>query len=100
MELLLRASWRYMSSGTPGIDAGVPLFHLTIDLSLPCSFRSAESNRAIKSKGSTGNLCVRLLCFCTQILKRGFLGLAQMVMQYKIIMEVFLMKVANVFKPR
>lgn len=41
---------------------------------LPFSFRSADSNRAIISKGSAGNLCVRLLCFCTQILKRGFLG--------------------------
>lgn len=46
----------------------------------PFSIRSAESNKAITSKGSTGNLYVWLLCFCTQILKRGFPGLAQMVM--------------------
>lgn len=28
MELSLPASWRYMSSGTPQIIAGVPLFHV------------------------------------------------------------------------
>lgn len=27
MELSLPASWRYTSSGTPEINAGVPLFH-------------------------------------------------------------------------
>lgn len=46
---------------------------------LPFRLGSAESNRATASKGSTGNLCMGLLCFFTQILKRGFPGLAQMV---------------------
>lgn len=99
MELSLPASWRYISSGTPEMNAGVPLLLALISwlqiTSWPFSFGSAESNRAVTSTGSAGNLCV--LCFCTQILKTGFPRLAQMVMQYKIIMEVCLMKVANVF---
>lgn len=99
MKLSLPASWRYISSGTPEMNAGAPLLLALINwlqiTSWPYSFGSAESNRAVTSMGSAGNLCV--LCFCTQILKTGIPGLAQMVMQSKIIMEVCLMKVANGF---
>lgn len=62
MELSLRSSWRYMSSGTLGINAEVPHFRVTVwrdyrSLLGSFSSRSAESNRAVTSKGCTGNLC-------------------------------------------
>lgn len=79
MELSLPASWRYTSSGTPqsllechsSMSAQINRLQIT---PRPFSFGSAESNGATTSNGSAGNLCVRLLCFCTQILKRGFPG--------------------------
>lgn len=68
-------SWRYMNSGTLEIDAKGPHFHVTSwsdysSLLRSFSFGSAESNRAITSKGSTRNLCATAVLLYTNPKKK------------------------------
>lgn len=64
-----------MNSGTLEINAQVPHFPVT-DWSdyrsflRSFSFGSAESNRAIRSKGSTGNLCATAVLLYTNPKKK------------------------------
>lgn len=86
-----------MSSGTPEESSTLAqIIRLLVTHSF--SFISTESNRAITSEGSTGNMCVTAVLLYTNEKKKNiimFLRSSQYGIVVKITMEVFHMKVAT-----